>query len=246
MSTLNALNGLNAAQKSQLISLLNSFDPQSQSTIATALAESPNAIGGNTSMVTSRGAYISRLDQIDPVVASKIQSGEYQLCDSEIYSVVALGAAATALPDLFPQDQAKSTSLRNIANQKLPVEQWFLLQAIEILYGIDAASSGAAGTFGFEPIPAKVFNGEIELTQNGRKLISRQSLAAFFTGIAAYGVAVGPLGNTFNGRALLRLDNPKFIHPQEELKAKMEWAVAPGAANSYVKIRLIGTVNERS
>jgi hypothetical protein len=243
--TLNALNGLTLTQKNQIISLLDSFDPASQAAITSALA-SGSPINDNSGLSTSRSSYISRLDQIDPVVAAKIKAGEYQLCDGEIYSVVALGDTATAISDLFPQDQAKSTSLRNIANQKLPVEQWFLLHAIEILYGIDAAHSGVIGTFGYEPIPAIVFNGEIELSQNGRKLISRQSMAAWFTGIAAYGVAVGPLGSTFNGRAILKLDNPKFIRPQEELKGKMEWAHAVGAANSYLKIRLIGTVNERA
>ncbi|MEI7726479.1 MAG: hypothetical protein WCK09_15325 [Bacteroidota bacterium] len=241
--TLNALNGLTVTQKNQILSLLDSFDPANQAVINSALANG-SPISDNTTFGTSRSAYIARLDQIDPVVAAKIKAGEYQLCDSEIYSVVALGTA-TAISDLFPQDQAKSTTLRNIANQKLPVEQWFLLQAIEIQYGIDASHSGADSTFGHELIPAKVYAGEIELTQNGRKLISRQSMAAFFQGISAYGVAVG-LGATFNARAIMRLDNPKFIKPQEELKGKMEWAYAAGVATSYIKIRLIGTVNERA
>lgn len=244
--TLNALGSLELSEKNAIISLLNSFTPGSQAAISSALANGSGQGNDNSNLSTSRSSYISRLDQIDPVVAAKIRAGDYQLCDAEIYSVVALGNSATAIADLFPQDQAKSTGLRNIANQKLPIEQWFLLHAIEILYGIDAANSGASGTFGFEPIPAKLFNGEIELTQNGRKLISRQSMASWFTGISAYGVAVGPLGATFNGRSILRLDNPKFIKPAEELKGKMEFVAAPGAANSYVKIRLIGTVNERS
>jgi hypothetical protein len=244
--TLNALNGLTVTQKNQILSLLDSFDPASQAAINSALANG-SPISDNTTFGTSRSAYISRLDQIDPIVAAKIKAGEYQLCDSEIYSVVALGTA-TAISDLFPQDQAKSTALRNIANQKLPVEQWFLLQAIEILYGIDASHAGADSDFGIELIPAKVYAGEIELTQNGRKLISRQSMGAFFQGVTASTVAVGQLGldRTFNARAIMRLDNPKFIKPQEELKGKMEWAYAAGAASSYIKIRLIGTVNERA
>jgi len=243
--TLNALNGLTYTQKTQLVSLLDSFGTSENAVITNALATGSQP-ADNSNSATSRSNYIARLDQIDPAVATKIKTGEYQLCDSEIYSVVALGDTATAIADLFPQDQAKSTSLRNIANQKLPVEQWFLLQAIEILYGIDAAHAGVIGTFGYEPIPAIVFNGEVELSQNGRKLISRQSLAGWFTGVAAYGVAVGPLGSTFNGRAIYKLDNPKFIRPQEELKGKIEWAHTVGAANSYLKIRLIGTVNERA
>lgn len=201
----------------------------------------------NTTLATSRSKYIEKMEDIpNPVVKNRILSNQDQLNDSEIYSVVALGATATAINDLFAPDGAKVVGLRNIANQKLDAEKYFLVSAIEILYGIDAADSGYSATFATCPIPDALFNGELEITQNGRRIFSKQSMGAFFTGITASSIAVGPLTALANGKAIVKLDNPKWVYPQEELKARMEWGHHCGAANSYVKIRLIGTVNERA
>jgi len=201
----------------------------------------------NTTFATSRSKYIDKINEIpNPVVKQRILNNQDQLNDSEIYSVVALGAAATSIIDLFTPDGAKVVGLRNISNQKLDAEKYFMVNAIEILYGIDAADSGYSATFATCPIPDAVFNGELEITQNGRKIFSKQSMGAFFTGITASSIAVGPLTALANGKAIIKLDNPKFLYPQEEIKARMEWGHHCGAANSYLKIRLIGTVNERA
>lgn len=201
----------------------------------------------NSTLATSRSKFITKLVELPVKIQELIRTNQNQLNDGEIYSVVALGAAATSLNDLFAPDGAKVVGVRNIANQKLDAEKHFLVSGIEIQYGIDAVNAdGCGATFGFEPIPAKVFNGELEITQNGRKIFSKQSMGGFMTGVVASSIAVGPLTAVANGRAIIKLDNPKWINPQEELKARMEWKVAPGVANSFIKIRLVGTVNERA
>lgn len=204
-------------------------------------------MANDTKLATSRSKFIDKINEIkSEVVRRSILDNEAQLNDFSIYSVVALGATATAINDLFAPDGAKVVGLRNIANQKLDAEKFMLVHQLEILYGIDAANSGHSATFGFEPIPAELFNGELEITQNGRKIFSKQDMGGFHTGVASTAIAVGPLTAVANGRAILTLDNPKWINPQEEIKGRMEWGTHPGAANSYVKIRLIGTINERA
>ena len=193
---------------------------------------------------TSRQKYEARLDLLPQEIRDRIESGVDQLCDSEIYSVVALGASLTSITDLFAPDGAKTVGLRNISNQKIDADKYFLLCAIEILYGVDAANSGKTATFGaLVDIPA-LYDGEFELTQNGRKIVPKQSMHLFFNGVA---VGKTDLSTVIYNRSIFVLDNPKFLVPQQELKGTMEWGVTPGAAaNSFVKIRLIGTVNERA
>ena len=240
------LSGIDSASAASLMAAISSMTDADKAQVVSKLSN-VNPGMENTTFATSRSKYISRINQLPADVANNIVTMQDQLNDSEIYSVVALGSAATSLSDLFAPDGAKVVGQRNIANQKTDAGKWFLVTAIEVLYGIDATNAtGVAATFGFEPIPAALFNGELEITQNGRKIFSKQSLASFFTGVAAAAIAVGPLGKTYNGRAIVNLDNPKFIYPQQELKGRLEFAAAPGAANSFIKIRLIGTVNERA
>jgi hypothetical protein len=236
------LKGIDAASATQLVSVIGQMTDQAKSAVISKLAD-VNPSSDATKFATSRSNYISRIAQLPADIMNQVVTNQDQLNDSEIYSVVPLGASATALNDLFAPDGAKVTAVRNIANQKLDSGKWFLVHAIEILYGIDATNAtGLAATFGYAQIPAALFNGEIEISQNGRKILSRQSMAAFFTGVPS--IAVGPLA--INGKAVLTLANPKWIRPMEEIKGRMEWGVAAGAANSFVKIRLIGTVNERA
>lgn len=235
------LKGIDQTSASQLITLIQSLSDGAKQQVVQKLAD-VNPGFDNSKLATSRSNYIARMGSLDPSIVDSVLNNRDQLCDSEIYSVVALGATATGITDLFAPDGAKVVGLRNIANQKLDAGKGFLLHAIEILYGIDASNSGHSATFGTEPIPCELFNGEIELTQNGRKLLSKQSMACFFNGVTASNATTG----YYTAKAIHVLDNPKWIYPQEEIKGRMEWGTHPGAANSYVKIRLIGTVNERA
>jgi len=240
------LKGIDAASASTLVSAINNMTDASKTAVIQKLADN-SVSNDSTTLATSRGQYISRLSQLPSDIMQQVITNQDQLNDSEIYSVLPLGASLTALNDLFDPSGAKVVAVRNIANQKVDAGKWFLVTAIEILYGIDAVNAtGVAATFGFEPIPGKLYNGEIEISQNGRKILSRQSMAAFWGGIAATAVLTGPINYPMAARSILKLDNPKWIRPMEELKGRMEWSVAPGVANSFIKIRLIGTVNERA
>jgi hypothetical protein len=241
------LKGIDAQSASQLVNVIGQMTDAAKTAVIQKLGDVSN-FTESSKMATSRSNYISRLAQLPGDILTQIITNQDQLNDSELYSVVPLGASLTTLTELFDPSGAKVVSVRNVANQKVDAGKWFLVSAIEILYGIDAVNTttGYAATFGYEPIPAKVFNGELEITQNGRKIFSKQSMTAFWAGVGAAAIAVGPLGATYNARAIYTLDNPKWIRPMEEIKGRMEWNVAPGAANSFIKLRLIGTVNERA
>lgn len=66
----------------------------------------------------------------------------------------------------------------------------------------------------------------------------------FFNGIQA--ATVTNADNVYQARNIHKLNNPKWLYPQQEIKCSMEWGHAGGAANSYLKLRLIGVVNERA
>ena len=201
-------------------------------------------------LITSdREKFATRVAQLPDEVMTRLTNGIEQAMDDEIYSVVPLGAAATNINDIFPIAGSLDLGLRNIANAKLDANRYFLLTAIELMYGIDEANSGGrAGSFTNSQYPSALFAGEIELKQNGRSIIRKQSLGMFFKGIQSTNshLNVSSITNVYQGRAVHVLHNPKWIYPQQALKGVMEWAVAPGAVNSYLKIRLIGVSNERA
>ncbi len=199
-------------------------------------------------LTTNREKFQARIAQLPVEVMERLANGVEQAMDDEIYSVVALGSSATSISDLFPQDGALSLGLRNISNAKLDANKFFLLTAIELMYGIDASNSGKTGTYTTAQYPASLFCGELEIKQNGRSIVRKQSLGMFFNGIQSSDSHLNTTSQTniYQGRALYVLHNPKWIYPQQALKGTMEWPAAPGAANSYLKIRLIGVSNERA
>lgn len=236
-----SLLGIDSLSAKKLIDMVNSM--MSPDDAATILATLTNPSGNlvDTNQATSRAKFLSKLPQLPQEIQDRLTQGVDQLCDSELYSVVALGTSLTSITDLFAPDGSKTVGLRNISNQKIDADKYFLLHAIEILYGVDATASGKIATFGTIAVPAGIFDGEIELSQNGRKIVPKQSMHCFYNGIVTGDT------NVFTGRAIFRLDNPKLLYPQQELKGTVEWGYTPGAAaNSYLKIRLLGTANERA
>jgi len=246
MKGLGLINGMDQSTATDLINLINSRidDPATRSAILQNLVSGSGSPVPDTLDATSKALYQARLAQLPEDVIQRLLTGVEQVCDMEYYSVVALGASATNITHLFAQDGAKDVGLRNVSNQKLDAGIHFLCTAIELLYGIDA-STGEVATFSFLEMPAPIFNGEIEISQDGRKILPKQSMHCFWNGIATSFVDTTHF--YVQARTICRLNNPKWILPQQEIKGSIEWGgAAPGAANSYLKIRLLGAANFRS
>lgn len=252
MSTLGSLGifrGIPQADAADVINFIKGRVSADQArSVIDNMTKADAALYSENLLTTDREKFQTRIAQLPEEVMARLANGIEQAMDDEIYSVVALGASATNINDLFPADGALSVGLRNIANAKLDANKYFLLTGIELMYGIDATNSGKSGTFTTAQYPAALFNGEFELKQNGRSLIKKQSLSLFFKGIQSTDSHLNSssITNIYQGRAVHVLHNPKWIYPQQALKGIMEWAIAPGAANSYLKIRLIGVSNERA
>ena len=249
LGSLGTFRGIPSAEAADIINYIKSrVTPDQARQVIDNLSKSDASLYRENSLTTDREKFQARISQLPEEVMMRLSNGIEQACDDEIYSVLALGSSATNINDLFPPAGSLDTALRNIANAKLDANKFFLLTAIELMYGIDATNSGKTATFTTCQYPASLFNGEFELKQNGRTIIKKQSLSMFFKGIKSTDSHLNStsITNVYHERTLHVLHNPKWIYPQQALKGIMEWAVAPGAANSYLKIRLIGVSNERA
>lgn len=230
----------------ELINLINSRidDAAQRNVVLQTMTSNILSEAIKTKDATLKALYESKLGELPKDAQIRLITGVDQVCDMEYYSVVALGASATSISNLFAQDGSKDVGLRNVSNQKIDADTYFLCRGIELLYGVDA-STGEVATFTTLLMPAALFNGEIEISQNGRKILPAQSMHCFWTGIQTSMVDTTHFHT--QARTIHVLDNPKWIMPQQEIKGTMEWGgAAPGAANSYLKIRLLGAANFRS
>ncbi len=213
-------------------------------------------IGSN--FATAKAEFDARSQQIaemNPDVYNALYGDNptQQVLNANIVAAKLVGAVSS-FSDLFKSDDSIATGLASLANGKPPTDEFFLLTHIAFQYALAANAADAdVAKASYGIIPDAVRNGSVEITQNKRIIFVEQSMELFAT--ADHYEAVGdtnPAAGTaatftmkgIGGIGLFKLDNPKWIIPDRQLKVEMKFADALPAL-SAIKVLLFGVKNVR-
>jgi len=216
------------------------------------------AMYAGTTLATAKIEWDSRKNQISDM-NSEIYRALYgsvpsqQVVDSTIMAAKSVGAVKS-FSDLFKSDDQISIGLSSLSDARPPKDMLFLLTHIALLYAVAAGTTDSdVKEADYNLIPTEMRNGTLEITQNKRVIFSEQEMEQFYTAIQFVAVGDTNVGSgtpiTYSMRGvghvgLIKLENPKFIVPQEELETNMKFAKAL-PANAAVKIILFGVRNQR-
>jgi len=182
----------------------------------------PAPAGTSTTHLTAKAEFEQRIHLLRPEIQAALRRGQMQVVDREYYTARRIDTATTA--ELMLNSDVAVPGLANLNNRKLEVNHDFLLTGIMLQTAVSA--DVLAANFG---VPVRnILNGEFELEVGSTVIIPRSSCEMFNT----TGRADGRIG-------YYRLENPKFIAPQSEIKPKI-FSAGANVANTCVKIVLIG------
>lgn len=165
----------------------------------------------------------SKLALLPQEIQDGLDKKRLQLVDTRFYIVKDI--SLKNIIDVFQGTDNKSVALGNVANQKLEKDNWFLLSAIRVLYGVSALGKEKVN---FSLLPEFIMNGEWELEAGQKKLIGLMSNDAFDT-TQNVRIQVG----------LLKLNSVKIIEPQVEIKMPIKFGAA-APADAWLKVVFIG------
>ncbi len=179
------------------------------------------------------------------------RDGNQGISEGNIYAAKSISGLAS-YEDMFKSDDSIREGITNISNGKPANNEPMLV------YGISLQSADAGGTTdahvkaaSFGLITDVMRNGEIEISQNKRTILARQSMESFC--IADHVMAVGdsnaaaetPVDYTMKGFGhvgFVELAVPKWVMPNEKLDVNLKFT-APVAANTAFRVILHGIKN---
>lgn len=181
----------------------------------------------NTPVTLHRGSRHEmemRFGQLPKEIRDGLLKKRLQLVDTRFYVVKEITSKSSV--DMFMGTDQKAQGLANIANSKLEKDNWFILTHLKAAYAVNAdkesANFGVLGPF--------IRNGEFELEAGNKKLIPAIDAEVF---------------NTTNRSdveiATYKIENPKIIEPQVEIKMPFKFAAAAGSTACWMRVTFIGT-----
>lgn len=191
-----------------------------QSAALRSLMRQSVSVGDNN----SRKELEKKFAQLPKDIKEGLIKQRLQLVDTRFYIIKDIAGKLTI--DVFQGTDNKNVGLGNIANQKLEKDNWFIVSAIRMLYGESPEGKEKAD---FKELPPVVINGEFELEAGQKKIVGLITNEVFDTRNKT-DVSIG----------YYKLDSPKIIEPQVEIKMPVKFASAANP-NSYLKVVFIGT-----
>lgn len=180
-----------------------------------------------TSNLTAKAEFENRLHLLPASVVAMLQSGKMQLVDKQIYTARNIGASSNI--ELMSNADVSVVGSANINNRKLEAHQHFLLTGIILQSGVNVDPKAAA----YDLPTQNIINGEFELQVGSTIVVPRTSCSVFNT------------KETQSRVGYYKLENPKIIGPQTEIKPEL-WTSAANAENTCVKIILVGVITEKN
>lgn len=180
----------------------------------------------HTKDATSKAEFAARFDQLPAEIKSGLSNKTLQLVDRQLYSVKVPGANQQF--ELMTNDQTAVVGKTNLNHRKLEPNKWFMLTGIQMLEGNDATNDALGSQF-LAP-SEKICNGEFQLAIGGNVIVPRTSCEIF-----------NNAHTTDRLSGFYRLDNPKLLAPQTEIKPEL-WLTGTVQA---VKIVLHGSMVEK-
>lgn len=195
------------------------------------LARKAGSKGGGvvpTKNLSAKAEFESRMYLLPDNIVAGLKSQQLQIVDKAIYSNKLIDVAAYA--ELMVNSDVSVPGVTNVNNRKLEPNQYFMLTGITLLSGTGADARAVS----YGEISAIIKNGDFQLRVGEKIIIPRTSCWIFDTG-----------GQTSVQRGYYKLDNPKLIAPQTEIKPEL-WAAGANAANTCVRIVLHGAIVEKN
>lgn len=172
----------------------------------------------------SRNEMEIRFGQLPKEIRDGLLKKRLQLVDQRFYVVKEITSKSSV--DIIVGTDQKAVGLANLATGKIEKDQWFILTAIKIGYAVSATKESAE--FG---LPAAfIKNGEFEMEAGNKKIVPLIDAEAFNT-----------TGRSDLEIGVYKLENPKMIEPQVEIKMPFKFATSAGASVCWLKVTFIGT-----
>lgn len=165
-----------------------------------------------------------RFGQLPKEIRDGLLKKRLQLVDQRYYVVKEITSKSNI--DMIQGTDQKAVGLANWSSAKLEKDSWFIVTAIKTVYDVNAEKESAD----FDLIPPFIRNGEFELEAGGKKLLPLQDAEVFHT-----------KSRTDVELGTYKLENPKIIEPQVEIKMPFKFATTAGATACWLRVTFIGT-----
>jgi hypothetical protein len=179
--------------------------------------------GALTFAADSRREMLSRMNRLPKAVRRGILAGKLQIADKVFYS--SKPVISGNLIEIFTANDNKTTGVSNVSNAKIDAGYFFLCTGFQVLFSImnpnpfpnDMQTQQFLPFHGNDPL---FLNAEFSFKIGLVFLMNEISLSQVFT-----------VGTEKNEQLayFYKLDNPKLITPQEEIKFDIRLPQMPGA-----------------
>lgn len=168
------------------------------------ITQKVNSKGGGmvaTKNLSAKAEFESRMYMLPPDVVAMLKSQQLQLVDKMIYCNKSIDTAAYA--ELMVNSDVGVPGVTNINNRKLEPNEFFLLTGVTLLSGTGLDAKAVA----YGEVAAVIKNGDFQLRVGEKIVIPRTSCHMFDTA-----------AQTNTQKGYYKLENPKLIAPQTEIK----------------------------
>jgi hypothetical protein len=177
--------------------------------------------------ITSKGYFEMKKGELPKEIQDGLNSRDLQVLDANIYGIKAIEGKSVV--DLLTSSDDKSVGRSNINGAKLDLGEHFLVTGVCLDFGTYAEGEDPLDCDFSASLPAKIKNGEFELKVGPESLLPENISCEIFNNESTDG----------GKKHLFKLDHPKWINPQMEIKPRLTMTTA-GAVREVVKVTLVG------
>lgn len=188
-----------------------------------------------TNNLTAKAEFEKRLNMLPNNIVQDLKTNNSQIVDGRLYGVRLIGD--TTGVEVFANADVKTVGKTNINARKLEKDTPFLCTHIRLTSGVGAAGTSTVADIvavAFGKTTANMLNGEFSLEVGKKVLLPETPMEVFATN-----------SYTDSQAGLYKLENPKWINPQEEIVFDIKLGAAE-ATKTYVKVELIGATVVRN
>lgn len=189
----------------------------------------------------ARAEFEARLAMLPARIRKGLASGAIQLFDTTLYNTRQVSETAI---EIFKNDDAKRVGVCNISRQQLDKDVVFLLFGVQVLYSQALTLAGAGNNQPFLALDHPSYLAtptDVVAALQRSEMSLRVNSKLFFDEL--------PVANTLHNSQLeqlpgfLRLDNPKVIPDQVDIKLTLKLAEnipLPSTGQGFVQVKLHG------
>lgn len=181
-----------------------------------------------TNNLTGKAEFQNRMGVLPQDIQRALTGGDLQLVDHQFYTIKKIGTNSNS--ELMVNSDVSVVGLTNMNHRKLEANRYFLLTGVQLLSGVGADEKAVA----YDKPVANILNGEFELAIGDKIIIPRMSCSAFDSG-----------NRTDIPTGFYKLDNPKMIPPQTEIKPEL-WTPSANVADTCVKLVYWGVYTQKN